>query len=218
MEGREFSAVYPVELEMRQRRRGGRELRGRFRYGDTATVRNRGRVRKERFGRGAFRYTVSGAGKSREVNLLVGHNYGAPLASRGAGTLELAETDDALEFRADLPGDANQPTWMRDAVLAVDNGLMRGLSPGFIVPPLAVRPSAERLVPEPGNEGVDIRVIEEAVLLELSVVARPAYKGAAVDIRAAELDAAAWEALFGSPKVPEPPDVDRRREGRLVWL
>ena len=64
-------------------------------------------------------------------------------------------------------------------------GLMVGVSPGFRVPPLDVVPGAETLEPEPGNPGVSIRVIREAVLTELSIVTRPAYPDTGVATRAA---------------------------------
>ena len=63
-------------------------------------------------------------------------------------------------------------------------GLMVGLSPGFVVPPASVVPDAERFEDEPGNPGVQIRVIRAAVLREFSVVTAPAYPDAAVDLRA----------------------------------
>ena len=45
-------------------------------------------------------------------------------------------------------------------------------------------PDAETLEPEPGNPGVDIRVIRQAVLYELSIVTQPAYAETSVDVRA----------------------------------
>ena len=71
-----------------------------------------------------------------------------------------------------------------DAERAIAAGLMVGLSPGFTVPPTSAVPDAETLEDEPGNPGVQIRVIREAVLREFSVVTSPAYTDAAVDIRA----------------------------------
>ena len=79
---------------------------------------------------------------------------------------------------------------MRDAVLAVEAGLSVGVSPGFTVRPASVIPNAEELVPEPGNLGVSIRAINQTVLYELSIVARPAYGDTEVDLRADELLAA----------------------------
>ena len=65
-------------------------------------------------------------------------------------------------------------------MLAVEAGLLRGISPGFQV---GVK-GGERLIPEPGNPGVMIREITDAVAFEYSIVARPAYSGTEVDARA----------------------------------
>jgi len=185
-------------VELRQEENGPATLRGRFPYGATATVKNRGRVRKERMAPRAFRFAIDDT--DREINLLVGHSYDKPLASRSAGTLDIRDGDDAVKFRATLPDDAEQPSWMRDALLSVRAGLMSGVSPGFMVPPRDVVPNAQRLVPEPGNESVMIRGIAEAVLLEMSLVTRPAYPETAIEARA-------WREIMG-------PAQPRRR----VWL
>ena len=124
----ETRAIWPVDLEYRQT---GRTLSGRFPYGSTATIASSGRVRKETFRPRAFEYAVNDPG--REVNLLSGHTYGQPVASKRAGSLKLKDGDDALEFTATLPAEAEQPSWIRDLVLSVQAGLMRGLSPGFTV-------------------------------------------------------------------------------------
>ena len=94
------------ELELRQR---GRVLRGTFPpYGEIATIRKAGRVRKERFAAGAFKFALDDA--QREINLLVGHDYGQPLASKLAGSLTLRDSPKALTFEADLP----KTTWAED--------------------------------------------------------------------------------------------------------
>ena len=174
---------YPVfeaaELEIRQSGRG-RVLHGSFRYGSTATIRDRGRVRKETFEPRAFRYAIED--EARQIDVLVGHDYGKPIASRKAGTLQIADGEDGVTFEAQLPDDP--PSWITDAERAVAAGLMVGLSPGFTVPPASAVPDAERLEPEPGNPGVQIRVIREAVLREFSVVTSAAYTDATVDLRA----------------------------------
>ena len=118
---------------------------------------------------------------SRQIDVLAGHNFGKPLASRKAGTLEIVDGDDAVTFEARLPDDP--PSWVIDAERAIAAGLMTGLSPGFTVPPASAVPDAERLENEPGNPGVQIRVIREAVLREFSVVTAPAYADAVVDLR-----------------------------------
>ena len=176
-------AEYPIfeAAKLEIRRSGGMStLSGRFNYGSVATIRDRGRVRKERFESRAFRYAIED--EQRQIDILVGHDFGKPIASRKAGTLEIADGDDGVTFEARLPDDP--PSWVIDAEKAIAAGLMVGLSPGFTVPPASVVPGAERLDPEPGNPGVQIRVIREAVLREFSVVTAAAYQDAVVDLRA----------------------------------
>ena len=176
-------AEYPIfeAAKLEIRRSGGMStLSGRFNYGSVATIRDRGRVRKERFESRAFRYAIED--EQRRIDILVGHDFGKPIASRKAATLEIADGDDGVTFEARLPDDP--PSWVVDAEKAIAAGLMVGLSPGFTVPPASVVPGAERLDPEPGNPGVQIRVIREAVLREFSVVTAAAYQDAVVDLRA----------------------------------
>ncbi len=174
---------YPIfeagVLEIR-RSGGARTLHGRFNYESMATMKNRGHVRKEKFESRAFRFAIEQE-PERRIDILVGHDFGKPVASRQAGTLKIEDSADAVTFEARLPDDP--PSWVIDAERAISAGLMTGLSPGFIVPPKDVVPDAERIEPEPGNPDVGIRVIREAVLREFSVVTSPAYEDAAVDLR-----------------------------------
>ena len=175
--------VYPVELEYRQ---AGRELNGRFPYGEIATIASRGRTRKETIRPRAFSFAVERP--ERDITLLHGHDFSQPLASRRAGTLDLSDTDEALEFSATLPVEGRRPSWIEDAVRAVEAGLIRGLSPGFQIPPRsALGRDPERLIPEPGNPSVEIREIVAAVLFELSLVSRPTYETTAVELRGDQL-------------------------------
>ena len=176
--------VFDGNLEIR-RVGGGRSLSGRFPYNSTGTVRDRGRRRKEKFSPRAFKYAVQDD-LERRIDLLVGHEFGKPLASRQAGTLELRDQQDGLYFDAVLPDPA--PSWVTDAERAIDGGLMRGVSPGFTVPPLAVVPDAETYIPEPGNPDVQIRVINAAVLRELSIVTAPVYEESLVELRQDQQD------------------------------
>ena len=178
----DFPIFEAAELEIR-RSGGMRILSGRFNYGSTATIRDRGRVRKERFEPRAFRFAIED--ETRQLDILVGHDFGKPIASRKAGTLSIADGDDAVNFEARLPDDP--PSWVVDAEKSIAAGLMVGLSPGFVVPPASAVPDAERLEDEPGNPGVQVRVIREAVLREFSVVTAAAYTDAAVDLRAENL-------------------------------
>lgn len=177
----ETRSIFPLDLELR-RRGGFSEFIGSFRYNSRATVRDRGRVRKELFSPGAFRFALEEL--ERDIHLLAGHSYAQPLASRKAGTLELEDTADALRFTARLPDEADRPTWVSDTVKATAAGLVGGVSPGFRVPPKSIVPNAEELIPEEGNPGVSIRRINQAVLFELSLVTRPAYGDTSIDVRA----------------------------------
>lgn len=218
--------VFDGELEIRARG-SGRTLSGRFPYNRVATVRDRGRVRKERFRSRAFGWQIRRFEQLQEelnaavaeafeeaeaitamrqelerrnIHVLAGHDFNRPLGSMLTGNARVVDGDDALRFEVDLPEEARQPSWVRDAVLGIEGGLASGVSPGFRIPPASVVPDAERFVPEPGNLGVSIRDIRQAVLHELSIVTRPAYSETAVDVR--EFD-----------NLPSEP-VRRRR----VWL
>ena len=98
--------AYPIfdgALELRQSG-GARTLHGRFNYNSMATIRDRGRVRKEKFEPRAFRFAIDQE-PDRRIDLLVGHDYGKPLASRQAGTLNIEDGTDAVTFEARLPDD-----------------------------------------------------------------------------------------------------------------
>ena len=198
---------YPIfdgAFEVRARG-SGRVLSGRFPYNRTATVRSGGRVRKERFASGSLSWQVrefqkaqaelgamvkdTAAGvrealedelEKRNTFLLSGHSYDRTIADMRSGTLSVKHTAAAVEIEAALPDLDRMPSWIRDAVLAVEGGQLRGISPGFQVP----AKGGERLIPEPGNPGVSIREITDAVAYEYSLVARPAYAGTDVDARA----------------------------------
>lgn len=195
-------------LEIRVRG-DARVLSGRFPYDKIATIKSVGRVRKERFKSGSMGWqirefeklqaemaqviesTIEKARKDilieqledalekRNTHLLVGHDYNRAIADMRTGNLAVKHTRNAVEIEATLPDEANMPSWIRDAVLAVRGGQLRGVSPGFQVP----RKGAEKLIPEPGNPGVMIREIEDAVVFEYSLVARPAYASTSVSAR-----------------------------------
>lgn len=177
----ETRGFFPVTLELRQE--GDRPVvTGRFPYGSAAVIASRGRRRKERFMSRAFSYAVNAP--DRDVHFLVGHDYGKPLARKLNGSLDLDDADDALTFRATLPAEQDQPTYMADFLKELRAGLVGGVSPGFNVPPASTVPNAERDVPEAGNPSVLIREIAEAVLFELSGVTRPTYQETTLEARA----------------------------------
>ena len=161
-------------------------------YGSLGTTSDRGRIRKESFGSRAFRFAIDQE-PDRKIDLLVGHDFGKPIASRQAGSLVIADSAEAVMFTATLPEEALTPSWVLDVEKAIANGTMRGLSPGFRVPPTSVVPNAERLIPEPGNPGVQIRMIDHAVLREFSVVTSATYDDATVELRSEDLAVATFE-------------------------
>ena len=207
------------------RARGDRRvLSGRFPLNKTATIRSKGRVRKERFRSGSMSWQVREFEKlqgkladvmkssldearkqilieqledqieKRNTFFLVGHSYDRAIADMRSGTLAVNHKRDLVELEAELPADDEMPSWVRDAVLAVKGKQLRGISPGF-----QVARGGEHLEREDPSAGDSmIRVIDDAVVLEYSLVARPAYAGTDVDARA------------------DSPIVSSRR--RRVWL
>jgi HK97 family phage prohead protease len=178
------------DLELRAGERGGARLSGRFPYGARATLSDGGRTgrpRKEVIRSRAFAYRVNQP--NADIHLLVGHSYSAPLASKLAGTLRLRDADDALSFDADIvPEIAENTTYGRDLLSQIRAGLVRGLSPGFRIPPARTVPNAEEIEeeedePELGNHRAIIRHVIDALLFELSVVTTPAYPTAQVELR-----------------------------------
>ena len=136
----------------------------------------------------AFQFAVRD--EKRDITLLHGHNHSQPLANRSGGSLNVSSSKEAVQFEATLPDPSEQPTWMQDTVLAVRAGLITGISPGFKVPPGRVQNpigsgqiAAEEFVPDPDNPAVMIRQINAAVLHELSLVSRPAYKDTSIEVR-----------------------------------
>ena len=131
--------------------------------------------------------------RTARIDILVGHDFGKPVASRQNGTLTIADSAEAVTFEAALPEEALMPSWVADVILAIEAGLMVGLSPGFRIPPPSVVPNAERLIPEPGNPGVQIREISDAVLREFSIVTNGVYDQSLVELRAEDQDATTFD-------------------------
>lgn len=171
-------------LELR-RQGGGARLSGSFPYGRPATLSDGGRTgrpRKEVIAPRAFAYRVERS--DEDIHLLSGHDYGKPLASRGAGTLDLSDGDDALRFEANIRPEIADTSHGRDALAMIEAGLAVGLSPGFRLPPKRAVPEPERIEDEDPAEGqAIIRTVLAALLYELSLVTRAAYKDAQVEKR-----------------------------------
>ena len=196
-------------LELRAARDGSRRLTGSFPYGKLAVLSDggkTGRPKKESFAKRAFAYRVE---KPKEdIHLLVGHSYDKPLASRGAGTMALADSDQAQTFEATLTPDIMGTTWGSDLLAAFSAGLIGGISPGFRIPPEQTVPDAEQTLEEDPKLGrALIRTIFAALLYELSLVVVPAYKETEVEAR--QLEARDWTP--GKLILPEGPSAGLRR-------
>jgi len=194
-------------LELRKRASGAMSLQGRFPYGKRAVLSDGGRTgrpRKEVIAPRAFGFRVNDP--SEDIDLLVGHSYDRPLASRAAGTLELTASDDALTFSATISEEMQRVSYVQDALTAMDAGLIIGISPGFRLPPRRAVAEPEKVDdeghdPENGAHNAIIRTVMQALLYELSIVTRPAYPEAQVQARS-------WDP--SEPQKPLTPDLRKR--------
>lgn len=166
-------------LEVRESEGGDTRLRGVFPYErETVLFDGGGRTdqaRRETIARRAFARRVSDP--EADIHLLAGHDFDRPLASRGAGTLDVSDDEDALRFDARIGADLARVSWVADVLTAVRNGLIRGLSPGFRVPDA----SGAEDVRSDGN-GL-LRTVRQADLFEVSAVTVPAYSDAQIEAR-----------------------------------
>ena len=150
-------------------RRRGRGVSGSFRYNRPRTTRDRGRRRKRLVRPGAFDFVLQSDQSDRELQLVLG-DYSKPLASRMAGTLKLTSSSSALTFRVDRLPDTS---YVRDFRAAMASGAaVFGVDALYRIPPPDVVPNAVEIVQEPGT-GVEIQVVNEAVLTALAIVTRP---------------------------------------------
>jgi len=176
-------------LELRKRASGALALQGRFPYNKRAVLSDggrSGRPRKEAIASRAFAYRVDDP--KEDIHFLVGHSFDKPLASRGAGTLDLADSDDALSFTATITPEMQEVSYVQDVLAGIAAGLTVGISPGFRLPPKRAVPEPERIEdegsdPENGEHNAIIRTVLQALLYELSVVTRPAYPESQVEAR-----------------------------------
>lgn len=185
-------------LELRAARDGSRRLSGRFPYNSRAVLSDggkSGRPKKEAFAPRAFAYRVDDP--KADIHLLLGHSYDKPLASSGAGTMTVRDTDAALTFEAVITPEMQRASHVQDFLAMFAAGLVGGLSPGFRIPPPATVPDAESVVEENPSEGnALIRTIFAALLYELSLVTVPAYKET-------EVEARNWHLTAGGAILPD---------------
>ena len=188
-------------VEVRAR---GRGLSGEFRYNRDRVTRDRGTRRKVRVASGAFSWqleafaelqeelgesiakAIEGAAadavrdRAREVQLLAGRSYDAPLASLRTGTLKLEDSDEALRFSVDELPDTTYAADLRAGMDA--RSADYGVDLLYSIPPADVVPDAVTIETEPG--GVEIEVVHRGILQALAVVSRaPRGNGGTVEKR-----------------------------------
>lgn len=168
--------IWEVEFEYRAAADGEPvRIAGILPYAGDALIANGGRLMRERITPGALEFDDN-------VLLTFGHDRFRPLASTGAGSLELRDSASALSFVATLPEEREWPSWTADAVKSIRAGLMKGLSPVWHVR----RHGGQRIE---RTRPLQTRHIEGARLVELGILPRGAYTMAEVEARAAELQA-----------------------------
>ncbi|MCV2446549.1 HK97 family phage prohead protease [Paracoccus sp. DMF] len=124
-----IAPIWPVSgLEIRSQDKRP-TIVGRFPYKALATIADRGTVRKESIEPGAFNFSINAP--DRDVHLLVGHSYDKPIASKEAGTLEFNDTEEFLEFIAQIPLGAERATHITDLLIMLGAGLIRGVESGL---------------------------------------------------------------------------------------
>lgn len=117
---------------------------------------------------GAFTNTL----KATDVRAYYGHDSRRLLGRTSAGTLRLKQDSKGLAVEIDLP----DTTDGRDVRELIDRGDISGMSFGFQV--------LKETWDETGN--MSHRTIHEVELIEVSVVANPAYQGTSVALRSLE--------------------------------
>jgi len=164
-------------LELRQSGDGSVRLQATFPYGQAATLSDGGRsgmARREIIASRAFREKIE---DGSEIHFLLSHDYAQPLASKQSGTLEVRDTDQAVQIEAVISADMVGVSYVSDFLRSYNAGLIRGLSPGF------------RLSPAEGSEAVEVRdgailrTVRAAQVFEFSAVTRPAYSAAQIEAR-----------------------------------
>lgn len=161
------------DLELRE---AGGEIRlsGRFPYATETTLREAQRGQpelREVFAPRAF----ADRGEARALYLLAGHDFNKPLAATANGTLQIEDTDTALQFEARISPDLASVSHVRDIVAQVRAGLASGISPGF-----RVHEGGENVTRQ---AGAILRTVTRAALQEISIVTRPAYSSTQIEAR-----------------------------------
>lgn len=148
---------------------------------------------REQFSPGAFRAWLE---TNPDVFSLVDHDTGKPLARVSAGNLQVGED----EFGCWYEMEPTDTSYARDLLANIAGKVIRQSSFTFMVPQGGDSWSID-------NDGMDLRTVNVAQLLEVSPVAFPAYETTSCGMRSAAVEA--------SP-VPIPYDAEKAKERRKL--
>lgn len=116
----------------------------------------------------------------RNITALVNHvsEPATLIGTTQANTLRLVDTPASLQFEIDIP----DTTAGKDLSVLIKRGDIRGVSLGMFVLEDEVFT---------GEDGIQTRKIEEAILSEISIVINPAYPQTNVELRSGSMEACA---------------------------
>ena len=146
---------------------------------------------REEIAPGAFTQSLA---DGDDVRALVDHDGGRILGRRKAGTLDLEEDAKGLHVTIRPP----DTTAARDIMASIDRGDVDGMSFGF-----QTRSDSWRME----EDGVAIRTLRDAKLMDVSVVTFPAYPDTTVAVRSLD----GWKA----ENETKPPVLTLLNEARL---
>lgn len=129
----------------------------------------------EVIGRTAFNKTLQ---EAKDIKALFNHDTALVLGSTKAGTLELKTDDTGLYFEI-IPAE-NLRSYENDLMISIERGDISGCSFGFF--PVKWHEEYRE------KEEIEVLVIDELRLFEVSVVAFPAYGETDVDFRGAQAE------------------------------
>lgn len=155
------------DILLRESEDGGRTISGyAVKWGRKSHVLGYFRKFREQFQRGAFSDSL----QNDDQRFLWSHDPSKVLGRTKNGTLRLVEDDTGLRFDLDLP----DTTLGEDAYKSIKRGDVDGVSFGFQM--------VKHELDEPDDD-LPLRTVTQAKLLEVSVVAFPAYPDSEVSAR-----------------------------------
>lgn len=158
--------AYPQSTIM-EIRASGDGLTGAFFYDSDIHISDSGKVRKQRFKAGAFKYALEQP--DREITLTLGDGS-RQLASKQSGSLILKDSPNALRFEVkQLPKTSYAKDFL--ALLRAGN-VAPAVIPIFSRTPKSISKDADYEEEEKGNPGIFRRVFNSALLTGLSILLR----------------------------------------------